>query len=82
MCDRKFNLIDGSTVTGAVKGQSIWVRWDDKTSGPMVLHERAKGKIDVKLKDAYYVKKIVVSTKMRDAVLEDRKTTAATRPGV
>ena len=76
----RFNLIDGSTVKGAVKGQPIWVRWDGKTAGPLVLHERDKGKIDVKLEDAHYVKKIVVSTKMRDAVLEDRRATTATRP--
>ncbi|MDP6635819.1 MAG: hypothetical protein QGG42_13030 [Phycisphaerae bacterium] len=75
-----FRLIDGSTVRGAVKGQPIWVRWDGKTTGPMVLHERDKGKIGVKLQDAHYVRKIVVSTKMRNAVLADRKAHAQTRP--
>jgi hypothetical protein len=76
----QFNLIDGSSVKGTVKGQPIWARWDGKVTGPLVLHERDKGKIGVKLEDAHYVKKIVVSTKMRDAVLEDRKTTPATTP--
>ena len=80
----KFHLIDGSEVRGAVKGQPVWVRSGGKTTGPMVLHERDKGKIDVKLEDVHYVRKIVVSTKMRDAVLEDRKAQAAaaarTRP--
>ena len=75
----EFRLIDGTRVRGAVKGQPIWVRWDGKTAGPMVLHERDKGKIDVKLEDVHYVTKIVVSTKMRDAVLEDRKATVATQ---
>ena len=76
----KFRLIDGTTVTGAVKGQPIWVRWDRKTTGPMVLHERDKGKLDLKLEDVTYVRKVVVSTKMRDAVLDDRKAAARTRP--
>jgi hypothetical protein len=75
-----FRLIDGSTVRGVVKGQPIWVRSGSKVTGPMVLHERSKGKIDTKLKDVHYVRKIVVSTKMRDAVLEDRKAAAKTRP--
>jgi hypothetical protein len=76
----EFHLIDGSRVKGTVKGQPIWVRWDNKTTGPMVLHERNKGKIDTKLEDVHYIRKVVVSAKMRDAVLEDRKTTAKTRP--
>ena len=77
----KFRLIDGSAVRGAVKGQPVWVRSGGKAVGPMVLHERDKGKIDMKLEDVHYVRKIVVSTKMRDAVLEDRKAqTAATAP--
>lgn len=76
----EFRLIDGTTIKGAVKGQPLWVAWDGKTAGPMVLHERDKGKIDVKLEDLHYVKKIVVSTKMRDAVLADRKKQPATRP--
>jgi len=80
----KFRLIDGTTVTGAVKGQPIWVRWDRKATGPMVLHERDKGKLDRKLEDVTYVRKVVVSTKMRDAVLADRKSPAVsaarTRP--
>ena len=76
----EFRLIDGSTVRGAVKGQPVWVRSGGKAAGPMVLHERDKGKIDMKLKDVHYVRKIVVSTKMRDAVLEDRKTTTQKRP--
>ncbi len=75
----EFRLIDGSVVKGAVKGQPIWVQWADKTTGPMVLHERDKGKIDVKLEDLHYARKIVVSTKMRDAVLEDRKKQAETQ---
>ena len=69
----EFRLIDGTTIRGAVKGQPLWVRWNDKTTGPMVLHERDKGKIDMKLEDVTYVRKIVVSRKMLDAVLEDRR---------
>ncbi|MCP4374730.1 MAG: hypothetical protein GY794_00910 [bacterium] len=76
----EFHLIDGSRVKGTVKGQPLWVRWDNKTTGPMILHERNKGKIDAKLEDVHYVRKVVVSAKMRDAVLKDRKTTAKTRP--
>ncbi|MDP6044922.1 MAG: hypothetical protein QGH94_03355 [Phycisphaerae bacterium] len=78
----QFRLIDGTTIRGAVKGQPVWVRHDGKATGPMVLHERDKGKIDVKLEDVHYVKKIVVSTRMRDAVLADqaRKAQTQTRP--
>jgi len=68
----EFRLIDGSTIRGAVKGQPVWVAWGGRTTGPLVLHERDKGKIDTKLEDVKYVRKIVVSTKMRDAVLEDQ----------
>ena len=75
----EFRLIDGSVIKGAVKGQPLWVAHDGKAIGPMVLHERNKGKIDVKLEDLHYVKKLVVSAKMRDAVLEDRKKQAQTQ---
>lgn len=68
----KFRLIDGSEITGAVKGQPIWVRREGKTIGPMVLHERSKGEPGQTLKEFVYITKVVISRKMRDAVMAER----------
>ena len=67
-----FRLIDGSTITGGVKGQPIWVRRGQQTTGPMVLHERSKGKVGQALADLVYVRRVIVSADMRDAVLADQ----------
>ncbi len=67
----KFRLIDGSVVEGSTKGQPVWVELRGKVAGPFVLHERMKGKDDQTLDDLVYVRKIVVSRKMMDAVIED-----------
>jgi len=69
----KFRLIDGSTITGEIKGQPLWVEVGDKTVGPVVLHERSKGKMGQKLKDLVYIKRILVSQKMMDKVIEHLK---------
>ena len=66
-------LIDGSTVIGEIKGQPLWIELGDKRTGPLVLHERSKGKMGQKLKDLIYVKRIIVSRKMMEAVLKDCK---------
>jgi len=68
----KFRLIDGGEIIGAVKGQPIWVRREGKTTGPMVLHERSKGEPGRTLKELVYIRKVVISRKMRDAVLADQ----------
>jgi hypothetical protein len=67
----RFRLIDGSVVEGSTKGQPVWVELRGKITGPFVLHERMKGQDAQTLDDLVYVRKIVVSRKMMDAVIED-----------
>jgi len=64
----KFHLIDDSYLTGAIKGQPLSVELGEKTTPPMVLHERSKGKMDQKLKDLVYVKRAIVSRRMMEKV--------------
>jgi len=74
----RFHLIDDSVVTGAVKGQPVWVRSPEKRHGPFVLHERSAGKYGQTLKDLLYVRRIVISRRaMNDAI---RAAAAASRP--
>jgi len=70
----RFRLIDGSVVEGATKGQPVCVELRGRNYGPYVLHERMKGTDGQTLDDLVYVKKIVISRKMMDAVIEDLKT--------
>jgi len=64
----RFRLIDGSEVTGTVKGQPLWVEQDGRTVGPLVLHERDKGPLGGKLSDLIYVKRVIISRQaMRQA---------------
>lgn len=67
----RFKLIDGTVVEGSTKGQPVWIELRGKRYGPWVLHERMKGKDGQTLDDLVYVKKIVVSRRMMDAVLAD-----------
>ena len=67
----RFRLIDGTVVEGSTKGQPVWVEFRRKRAGPFVLHERDKGPDDATLKDLLYVKKVVVSRRMMEAVIED-----------
>ena len=67
----RFKLIDGSVVEGSTKGQPVWVEFHEKAYGPWVLHERMKGNDGQTLEDLVYVKKVVVSRKMMDAVVAD-----------
>ncbi len=67
----RFKLIDGSVVEGATKGQPVFVEFRDKTAGPFVLHERMKGKDGQTLDELIYVRKMVISRKMMNAVIED-----------
>lgn len=69
----KFHLIDGSYITGAVKGQPIWAETQEESSGPWLLMERSKGQIGQTLKDLLYVKQVVISRKMMELVQEDQK---------
>ena len=72
-----FRLLDGSTLTGAVKGQPLWVEHDGKRQGPFVLHERSRGADGQSLKDLVYVKRIIVSRRLMTAVLDARAKAAA-----
>lgn len=68
----KVHLIDDSTITGAIKGQPIWVENKQGTSGPFVLHERVRGKVGQSLKDLVTIKKIIISRRLMDEVLADK----------
>ena len=65
----QFHLIDDSHVTGAVKGQPLWVESGGKRRGPFVLHERSAGKYGQTLKDMIYVKKVVISRRAMERTL-------------
>jgi len=67
----RFRLIDGSVVEGSTKGQPIFIEFGRKTTGPFILHERQKGKDGEKLTDLIYIRKLVISRKMMDAVIAD-----------
>ena len=67
----RLRLIDGSEMTGAVKGQPIWVELGNTKVGPMVLHERSKGPIGSTLDDLVYIRRIIVSRRLMDAVVQD-----------
>jgi hypothetical protein len=69
----KFRLIDGSYVEGATKGQPVSVEFRGKHYGPFVLHERMKGELDQTQTDLVYVKRVIISRKMMDAVIQDEE---------
>ncbi len=73
----KFHLIDDTYITGAVKGQPVWVETQNgaRTTGPFILHERSKGKTDQKLVNLIYVKKIVISRGMMEKVVKAQSKT-------
>jgi len=69
----KFRLIDGSYVEGSTKGQPVWVETHGKPYGPFVLHERMKGELDQTQADLVYVKRVIISRKMMEAVIKDQE---------
>ena len=73
----RFHLIDGSQVTGSVKGQPITVELRGKQTGPFILHERLKGPVGQKLADLVHVKKIFVSRSLMDRVLAEKAESAS-----
>ncbi len=77
--DWQFHLIDGSHLTGTVKGQPLWVESGGKRFGPYVLHERSAGQYGQKLEDLVYVKYAVISRAAMERVL--RPQGPASRPG-
>ena len=64
----RFRLIDGSVVTGAVKGQPLWVESGGQRHGPFVLQERSAGQFGQGLDELVYLQKAVIS--VRAAALE------------
>lgn len=68
----EFHLLDGSKLSGAVKGQPLWVQTKDKKHGPFILSERTKGEDGQKLTDLVYVKRIIVSQKLMEAVEREK----------
>ena len=64
----KFHLIDGSYITGAIKGKPIRVETGDKTISLWILAERTKGPIGTTLKDLVYIRQVIISRKMMEKV--------------
>ena len=77
----QFKLIDGSVVEGSTKGQPVFVELAGKVSGPFILGERMKGEDGQTLEDLVYVRKIVVSRKMMDLVIAEKKTAEPVKNG-
>jgi len=73
----KFHLIDDATLTGAVKGQPLWVESEGRRRGPFILHERSKGKDGQSLKDLVYVKRVFVSRRLMELVRKAQSKAAA-----
>jgi hypothetical protein len=77
----RFVLIDGTSITGAVKGQPLWVRGEDgATIGPMVLGERTKGKAGQSLDDLVYVRKVILSERAMRAARRRGDSSTSARP--
>jgi hypothetical protein len=68
----RFRLIDGTKITGTVKGQPLWVLCGKKRHGPFVLHERVKGKIGEDLDDLLHVEKVVISRRLMRKLRDQR----------
>ena len=69
----KLHLIDGSYVTGVIKGQPLYI--EPVAGGPrriFVLRERDKGKPGQSLKDLVYAKRVIVSRRLMDAVAAEK----------
>ena len=64
----RFSIADGSTITGSVKGQPIWIDTPTGKRGPFILAERTKGDLGTTLSDLVYVRRIVFSRRAMDAV--------------
>jgi len=76
----KVKLIDGTTFHGAIKGQPIFIDLAGSVTGPLTLHEKQKGEFGDTLDDLVYVKQIVVSKRMMDAVAKDQLNRGPTAP--
>jgi hypothetical protein len=61
-----FKVIDGTTLTGTIKGQPLWLESPSGNVGPLVLSERTKGEMGQKLPDLVYVKRVIVSRRVME----------------
>lgn len=82
----KLHLIDDSYLQGTVKGQPVYVETvAGKTFGPLVLHERFSGPDGMSLKEAVYVKRVIVSRRLfdqfKDSTLDAQPTVSSKRTG-
>jgi hypothetical protein len=73
----KVRLIDGTVITGAIKGDPLWVQVEGRGSDPLVLHERQKGKPGQSHKDLLYIRHIVFSRELMERVLARQKAKAS-----
>jgi len=74
----RFRLADGSSISGDVKGQPLWVESSGKRHGPFVLHERSAGAYGQSLRELVHVKYVVISARAMRQVLQARA--AASKP--
>ncbi len=67
-----FHLADGTSLTGAIKGQPVWVEpAGDGPTRQSVLRERMKGDIGGKLTDLVYPDTIVISRNTMEKLLSE-----------
>jgi len=64
----RLRLADGTAITGDIKGQPIWVRTAERTVGPMILHQRQKGPVGTTPADLVYVRRVIISRRLMQAV--------------
>jgi len=79
----QFRLADGSTITGTVKGQPLFVEYSTSGVSPVVrliLHERSKGEIGQKPADLVYVRRVIVSKRAMGAALKRQANSQPTSP--
>ena len=68
------HLIDGTEVTGTIKGQPLWLQPaagpPGERLGPFILHERLRGEVGQEQAELVHVRKVVVSRQMAASVLQ------------
>jgi hypothetical protein len=70
----KLHLIDDTYVTGAIKGQPIWIDTGRrKVKGPYLLHERSVGEYGQALEDLVYLRRMVISRRAMKAARKKRR---------
>lgn len=72
----KITLIDGTAITGAIKGDPLWIEVAGRRSDPLILHERQKGKPGQEMKDLLYIRKVCFSAELMRKVQAARKAEA------